>query len=318
MATAILSRVMVLSACVGLLAGAHSAQAGESMPPGAFLHQPAPDVATLNRQIAKDPLVAERYARLYNMSPEMVRSAFSKMHLSTLAEDHIYEVHYVHPGERIGYKVRRVRKGTAIYRMPDGTPALVRVCGNPIRATQPKAVRGAFRRAPELGQPESALDFQPYEPLEASVTPSPVPAEGLREGEFSSEFVESPGLEAPIEMPVGLGPVAAAATAVHTVSAFANAVPILGALGALGGLGALAAGSGGGTPGGIVPIVPPITNPGGGPPVIVVPPTTGGGGGVGPAAPSTTPEPNAVFLALALLSSGGVSLVRHRRKAKRS
>ena len=313
MATASISRVVFLSACVGLFAGTQSAQADTSMPPGAFLHQPAPDITALNRQIQKDPLVAERYARLYKMSPDMVRSAFSKMHISTLAEDHIYEVHYVHPGERIGYKIRRMRKGTAVYRMPDGTPALVRVCGNPIRATKPTAVRGAFRRAPEFGQPESALDFQPYEPLEASLTPSPVPAEGLREGEFSSEFVESPGLPGPTEIPItpiDLGPVAAATSAAHTVSAFANAAPILGALGALGGLGALAAGSGGGgTPGGVVPVVPPVTG-GGNPPVIVVPPIKPG--------PAQTPEPGSVFLGLALLSSGAVSLLRHRRKANRA
>ena len=317
MVTANISRALFLATCVGLVVGTQSAQAGTSMPPGAFLHQPAPDITALNRQIQRDPLVAERYARLYNMSPEMVRSAFSKMHLSTLAEDHIYEIHYVHPGERIGYKIRRVRKGTAVYRMPDGTPALVRVCGNPIRATQPKAVRGAFRRAPELGQPETALDFQPYEPLEASMTPSPVPAEGLREGEFSSEFIESPGVPGVTEIPatpIGVGPVAAAASAVHAVSGFANAVPVLGALGALGGLGALAAGSGGsGSPGTIVTQAP-SPGTGGGTPIIVVPPVTGG---AGPAAPST-PEPGSVLLGFALLSAGGANMLRRRRKANRA
>lgn len=300
MATTIISRALFFATCAGLIAGAHTAQADTTMPPGAFLHQPAPNVAALNRQVQTDRLVAERYARLYGMSPDMVRSAFSKMHLSTLAEDHVYEVHYVHTGEKIGYKLRRIRKGTAVYRMPDGTPALVRVCGNPIRATHPKAVRGAFRRAPEPGQPETALDFQPYEPLEAAVEPSPVPSPEMRVGEPYTGFVPLPELPAPTEIPVTpsvLTPATAAATAVHTVSSFASAAPILGALGALGGVAALAGGSGGGGGGGGI-----------------VPPINGGGGGVGPAA---TPEPNAVFLGLALLSSGGATLLLRRRKAKR-
>ena len=275
------------------------------MPPGAFLHQPAPDITALNRQIQKDPLVAKRYARLYNMSPDMVRSAFSKMRLSTLTEDHVYQVHYVHPGEIIGYKVRRIRKGTAIYRLPDGTPALVRVCGNPIRAKQPKAVKGAHIVAPELGQTESALDFQPYEPLEATMMPSPEPSFGPRVGEPYTGFTESPDVAAEIPLVPVLAP---AVSAVHAVSSFANAVPILGALGALGGLGALASGSGGNGSGG-VPIIP-----GGG---SGTPPGNGGGPVVTPPAAPSTPEPNSVFLALALISSGGVSLIQRRRKSKR-
>lgn len=315
MANAMISRLMFVSVMGGFLIGGQAAQAGSTMPPGAFLHQPAPDITALNRQIQQDPLVAERYARLYNMSPDMVRMAFSKMHLSTLAEDHVYEVHYVHPGERIGYKVRRVRKGTAIYRMPDGTPALVRVCGNPIRATRPTAVRGAFRRAPEAGQPENVLDFQADEPLEASVTPSPEPSFGPRVGEPYTGFVEIPELapEIPIA-PIAVPPIAAATSAAHAVSSFASAAPILGALGALGGLGALAAGGGGSSTGGaaVVPVAPPSSGGGGTvtPPVIIPPVVVAPGSG----AAAVTPEPSSVLLALALLSSGGVSLLRRRRR----
>jgi hypothetical protein len=309
MANAMISRFMFVSVLGGFLVGAQSAQAGSTMPPGAFLQQPAPDIMTLNRQIQKDPLVAGRYARLYSMSPDMVRMAFSKMRLSTLSEDHVYEVHYVHPGEKIGYKVRRIRKGTAIYRMPDGTPALVRICGNPIRATHTTAVRGAFRRAPEAGQPETALDFQPYEPLESNMTPSPEPAFGPRVGEPYTGFIESP--EVAMEIPavsVGLAPVAAAATAAHAVSSFAGAAPVLGALGALGGLAALASGSGSSGSGSTIP----PTGGGSSTPPVIIPSAPGSGSA------AVTPEPNAVLLTLALLSSGGVMLLCRRRKANRA
>jgi hypothetical protein len=300
MATAIISRVALIAACTAFFAAAPIAQAGAKMPPGAFLHQPAPDIATLNRQVQNDPLVAARYARLYNMSPGMVRAAFSKMRLSTLTEDQVFEVHYVHAGEKIGYKVRRVRKGTAIYRMPDGTPALVRVCGNPIKTTRPKAVKGAFRRAPEPGLPGSVLDFQPYEPLEAYVPSTPTPEFGMRVGEPYAGFVPLTDLPGPTEIPITpdiLTPATAVATAVHTVSSFANAVPILGALGAVGGIVALGGGSGGGGGGGGV-VPPPIV------PII-------------PAGPAATPEPNAVLLGLALLSTGAAGLLQRRRKQRK-
>lgn len=302
MATTINSRALFFALCTGLVAGTNSAQAKTAMPPGAFLHQPATTVEALNRQVQTDKLVAERYARLYGMSPEMVRSAFSKMQLSTLNEDHIYEVHYVHPGEKIGFKLRRVRRGTPIYRLPDGTPALVRVCGNPIKATRPKAVKGAFLRAPEPGAPETALDFQPYEPLETLVTPSPVPSTEMRVGEPYSGFTPLTDLPGPEEIPITpeiLTPETIVPAAVNTVRSFSSAAPILGALGAIGGIAALAGGSGGGGGGGGA----------------IIPPGGGGGGGVGPVA---TPEPNAVFLGLALLSSGGATMIMRRRKAKRA
>jgi LPXTG-motif cell wall-anchored protein len=236
------------------------------------------------------------------MSPTTVRSKFSQMRLSTLSEDHIYEVHYVHPGEKIGFKLRRVRKGTVIYRMPDGTPALVRVCGNPIRAARPTAVKGAFRRAPEASMPDSVADFQPYEPLESTVSPSPVPAPDMRAGEPYTGFVPSADLAEPVESPIAAEAItpnvlAPAAAVAHSASSF-GAGPLLGALGALGGVAALTGGSGGGGGGGGI-VSPPI----------------GGGGGVGPTA---TPEPNAVLFGLALLSSGGAAVFLRRRKAKRS
>ncbi len=314
MATAYATRTINFTACLGLIVAAQIAHAGSNMPPGAFLHQPAPDIAALNRQVQSDRLVAERYARLYNMSPEMVRAAFSKMKLSVLSEDHVYEVHYVHPGEQIGYKIRRVRKGTAIYRMPDGTPALVKVCGNPIRATQPRAVRGAFRRAPELGEPEAALDFQPFEPLEAPAEAGPITAADMRDAEPFGGFIESPGLPGPSEIPITPIDVVPAVAAVHTVSNFANAIPaILAPVGALAGLLASSgesSGSAGTLPGAI--IVPPITGNSGTPPPVVTPPIIPPVG-TGPAA-ITTPEPNAALLAAALLSAGFAGWKTRRRK----
>lgn len=313
MAAAYASRIFYFSACFCLLAGGQAAQARRRMPPGAFLHHPARSLKSLNRQIQNDPLVTQRYARIYRLSPEMVKVAFANMHLGVLTEDHIYEIHYVHPGEKIGYKVRRVRKGTAVYRMPDGTPALVKVCGNPIRAKQPTAVRGAFLRAPEFAQPETALDFQPYEALEAPANAAPVVVNNVRDAEPFAGFIESPAIPGPTEIPITpieLPAAAIPATAVHAVSSFANAVPaILAPLGALAGLLASSGGSGGSPiPGGAV--IPP--SGGGTPPIIVIPPVV-----IRPGATST-PEPSAAIMGAAMLSAGFAGMRFRRRIRKRS
>ena len=113
------------------------------MPQGAFLRSPSPDVAHLVQQVKSDPAVAIRYSRLFHLPVKMVPLAFEQLHLKNMAVDHIMQVHYVKGGvsakgekaekEELVFKMRRVRAGTPVYCLPDGTPILVRVCGNPIR-----------------------------------------------------------------------------------------------------------------------------------------------------------------------------------------
>ena len=107
------------------------------MPQGAFLHAPSPDIARLVRQVKSDPAVAVRYSRLFHLPVKMVPLAFEQMHPKKLTADHVMQVHYVKNAgtdtEELVYKMRRVKAGTSVYCLPDGTPILVRVCGNPIR-----------------------------------------------------------------------------------------------------------------------------------------------------------------------------------------
>lgn len=107
------------------------------MPQGAFLRAPSPDVAHLVAQVKADPRVAVRYARLFHLPVKMVPLAFAQLHLKKLTNDHIMQVHFVRQGDKVEkliYKPRRVMAGTPVYCLPDGTPLLVRVCGNPIRS----------------------------------------------------------------------------------------------------------------------------------------------------------------------------------------
>ena len=152
----------------------HSSRAASHMPPGAFLRQPSPTVAMLVKQVKSDPQVAIRYARLFHLPVKMVPMALEQLHVKNLSEDHILQVHYVAAnegrGDKLVYKPRRVKKGTSVYCLPDGTPLLVRVCGNPIRS----------RLSPELYSATPVPDFTPGEalmppPVSSTLVAAPAP-----------------------------------------------------------------------------------------------------------------------------------------------
>ena len=165
----------------------HQTQASTHMPQGAFLRQPSPNVAALVRQVKSDPKVAIRYARLFHLPVKMVPAAMEQLHVKTLSADHILQVHYVAAdnshGDKLVYKPRRVKKGTPVYCLPDGTPLLIRVCGNPIRS----------RVSPELYTATPVPDFTPGEAL----TP-PTASSSVAMGGPSSRAVVPPTTMLPV------------------------------------------------------------------------------------------------------------------------
>lgn len=143
-----------------------------AMPQGSFLRKPASNVSALVKQVKSDPMVAVRYSRLFHLPVKMVPLALGQLHLTTLKSDHIMQVHFVRAAEALSensatrqnktqskeelvYKPRRVRAGTPIYCLPDGTPLLIRICGNPIRT----------RVAPEFYSSVPVPDFNAGEKL---------------------------------------------------------------------------------------------------------------------------------------------------------
>jgi hypothetical protein len=278
-------------------------------PRGSFLTRPAISVADLLKRL-DDPLVRARYSRLFHLSPEMVRLAFGKMHLTRMPAARNFQVWYVHPGEQIGYKLRRVRKGTLIFAMPDGTPALVRLCGNPLRATLPNtATLNAFLRKPPTAQSSDVPDFDMNEEEQSltrgSLASRPVPRSTAPPQDFvlSSEPLP-PGILP--STPVSPGPEIQTEIATHHVTNWLNNLTLLAPVAALvwGGSDSqpLSPGSGPGTGTGNGPR--PV--PGMGPWQLVTPEGSslslllGGGAGVG----------------ILLLFSSRVSGERRRRKKR--
>jgi len=148
------------------------------MPPGAFLRSPVSGVDALTRELRADSLVTSRYSRLLRLSPEMVRATFAHLRLIRLKQDMLLEVHHVHAHETIGSKVRRVRKGTPVFALPDGTPLLAQVCGNPLRggdarvqlALHPNSADGPLTLN-SLPVPRDIPDFDPAEPQNTPALP---------------------------------------------------------------------------------------------------------------------------------------------------
>ncbi|HLK55902.1 MAG TPA: hypothetical protein VKU00_05045 [Chthonomonadaceae bacterium] len=307
-------RVEAMSAlfCLGMaLVGSTTAFADSPLPPGAFLRQPAQSVQALNHQLVTDPLVCQRYARLYNMPVEEVREAFAHLKLTRLTLDQTFQVHYVHTGERIGYKVRRVRKGTPIYSFADGTPILVQVCGNPVRSK-----RGFHLGTPppETELPATAVMFNENEALEAAPPNLMAELNGLRSVPPGTQlpppldFVEIPDI--PAEAPTDTStmrmhrelPVQHVRNWSRGVLLFPlAALPFLAISGDHSSPSTSAF-----TPPVVIPpvVIPPVVTPPGG--SSSGPPTPGGGtGGL------ITPEPTSLWL---FLAGGGGLLIPAWRK----
>jgi len=109
-----------------------------------------------------------RYARLFRLSPNQTRQALAQIHLMKLPQDDFLRVHYVKNSEQIGYRLRRVRKGTLVFAFSDGTPIMAQVCGNPLQSQ----LRMPAMMVPPT-QTMQIADFRPEEPLD--MKPSPMP-----------------------------------------------------------------------------------------------------------------------------------------------
>ena len=282
------------------------------MPPGAFLRTPAGDVAALNRELRADSLVTARYSRLLHLSPEMVRATFAQLHLTHLRQDMILKVHYVHAGETIGAKMRRVRKGTAVFALPNGTPLLAQVCGNPLRNGNP-AIRlilhpRASEDSPSGAQVTDLSDVPDFDPMEPLNMPSPSVHSTtitLREAVPPLGLPESPDRLDPDEIPTDtveageILPASPIALAESALTTWVNGGALLGVAGGLIGIGGT-----GPSP----TLLPTIRAP--------LPSLPGSGGRGNPGAPNATPEPNGAVLILALAASLLASIGLHRRKTR--
>jgi hypothetical protein len=154
------------------------------LPPGAFLKGSAANTAALIRQIDREGIVIQRYSRLYHLSPEMIKAAFARLRLIRLKSSEVVRVYYVHKGELLGYKVRRMPKGALVFALPNGTPVLAQVCGNPLRNTPLLPADLVIRKSIPLFNPEEPVLRIPPQRDRADLhfdkRPNPSPGEANR------------------------------------------------------------------------------------------------------------------------------------------
>jgi hypothetical protein len=237
--------------------------------------------------------------KAFHLPPEVIIRSFVHLKVVPLRADGVYEVHYVHPGEQIGFRIRRVRQGTPVFALPDGTPLLVQVCGNPLRHG-PLDVLANY--GAHTGRLSTVPDFDPLEgPDELASNVGPVVA-GMR---IAAPVEDLPTVSV-LQPETDLGPLSSGATGSPSVPPLtrAGALSSWSKVGALGALGGLLFGGGGGQ-------IDSRHSPNG-----------GGGGKTPPLGPldhnSDTPEPGTGICAVAILLTGwfyGRTAMANRRRA---
>ena len=289
-----------------------------------------------------------------HMSPHMVRLAFGGMHLEHTKADMVREVYYVHKGEVIGYVVRRVKKGTAVFVSSNGTPVLLQICANPLRPASAGAVASAgpvadyspTEAVPELSKSQLASQYAlrdimpdtslgstevvppPLLESETAVAPPSFHVGGLGASVLPSPHVGGGGLFGVLGGLAGLG-LLAAALGSHSSGAAFLPPPVIGGVTTPGG------------PGTVATVPPVVTVPPGAtvPPVVVAPGPIGSPevpigtvpspgtpvpppAGPTPEAPVVVAVPEPTSLALLAASCGGVGtwvwLNRGRRRKRQA
>ena len=298
-------------------AGIQSVVRPDRLPPGSFLKEPARNIDELQLQLIKRPEVSSRYAHTINMTPKMIRLAFSRLHLTALKSDSYLEVYYCHPtsaGEVIGFKKRRFKTGTKVFALADGTPALIQLCGNPTRQLQTLANSLHRSRANiAMGQPGSGdliPDWDPTEPVIARSTPE-IALEPTSPTPVDFEEVPNSLLSIPEEPSLPISRLAPYSE--QTLSEWVRGIPrgsfnfLAPGLGIAGGLAGIGFGlTGGRTSDTGITLTP---NPSSG----TTPQGPGPGGVIIPTGPSLVPEPGSIALAIVTAASGGMFWLRTRR-----
>lgn len=270
------------------------------LPRGSFINVPVQTVPALVKHVEDDPTVAARYARVFHMSPAAVVEAFRQLKVSEMPEDRVTRVYFVH-GEKIGFRLLKVKKGTPIFEMPNGTPTLVLVCGNPLVPTPVPPLLA--QPIPEFGP--AFPELGPQVPPSVAISPLEAPGEMPALASPEAAAVETPG-SAP-GVPPGFIEDTEALPPGRLPRRELNLTPAL----ALVLLAAFFGSSGGG--GGVLGLVPvPSPVPGSGP----VPPIPSP---VPQSPPVGVPEPTPAVVALCgVLAYGAAALRRRERRGTRT
>lgn len=105
----------------------------QNPPRNSYIDRRVTSAADLIRHVKTDKDVMDRYRRHFAMSDEEVIQYLSTLQVKQLDKDSVFTVYGVPRNDGVIHThLRLLKKGEPLLVEPDGTPALMLVCGNPL------------------------------------------------------------------------------------------------------------------------------------------------------------------------------------------
>jgi hypothetical protein len=269
----LLSIVLILSIFVVICHSDLYAQ-NVNTPAGSFISQRAVSVAELVRQVRKDPIARQRYAKHFGIASKTVAAYFERnLKLVSIKKPLRATVWYVGKKGVIHTKTKLFPKGTAVFVDRAGRPVLVWSCGNPLAK---KLITPNVAKEKVKGAPLEVLGAVPVDetlipspeaktptPIEELVKPAPIETVGTPPLDILPEIIPLVPAAVLTELPAIL--IGGGGGPSWTNALILGSIPIIGSI--FGGSG----GNGGGGGGGDESLVPePVTLLGFGLPLLMV------------------------------------------------
>ncbi|MCS6829844.1 MAG: hypothetical protein NZ749_04285 [bacterium] len=192
------------------------------MPRGSFLREPAHSATQLALQIRRDPIVAARYEKHFNVPAVQFASyAQSQLGLRPLKHGGSYRVFFIRKDGSIGSSMRNLRKGTAVFiHLRTGKPVLLAECGNPMGNGLPGYPAPTSQKTTPR-EPVRTADASGEETVEVLPPPIQSPAPDVFEEPalIQTQLGETPLWAADVALTVPDLPISSSSSLAHASSA---------------------------------------------------------------------------------------------------
>ncbi len=167
---------LIVLALLIVAVAAHSAPARTKASASAFLDYRADSVGQLVNDLKANPKVADRLAKHFGMSRDIMITYFSEnLVLTTVQTPRKMTTWYVSKSGRVYSKERLLSKGARVFSTRDGDMVLDWRCGNPLTRVLPAQMESKVP-VTKVTPAEPAVKVAPAPPEELIVIPPPVSA----------------------------------------------------------------------------------------------------------------------------------------------
>lgn len=153
--------------------------------PGAFLNDPAPNMAAIIHQLKTDPEVYSRYFRHYQMTQNQLAAYFATLKPAKITKAGLYRVYNEHEGV-VRAKYFHLKVGSLIYVDAAGRPVMKKLCGNPMTGGPLQTSSSDIVQLPLTGSSEARI-MDVDEPVHPVTPTELMVVEELAEPPFNPE-----------------------------------------------------------------------------------------------------------------------------------